>query len=107
MPDDPSVPFTLLSITFHPDGDEIRVAAAGEIDFTTAERFRTGLYTAINRNYPRILVDMGGVLFMDSSGISILIHAQRRAQAAGATLTVINCQPPIRQVLEVTGVYPS
>jgi anti-anti-sigma factor len=43
------------------------------------------------------------VTFLDSTGIAALVAARNRAIDEKTALTLINCQPIIRQVLDVTG----
>ena len=101
---DAEAPLSLLYVPA-PDGGTICVTVAGEIDMATAERFRTGLDTAIDQHYQTVIVDLAGVRFMDSSGIAALMHARNRAVAAAKTLYLVNCQPPVRRVMEISGVY--
>ena len=101
----PEFPDALLSVTTQRDDDTIRVLLSGEIDMTTADRFETAINAAADRKPRSVVVDLADVRFMDSSGIAALVHARTRSQISGTVLTVINCQPPIRRVMEVTGVY--
>ena len=101
----PDIPDALLSVATHRDDDTIRVVLSGEIDMTTADKFETAMDTAAGQNPRSVVVDLADVRFMDSSGIAALVHARTRSEISGTVLTVINCQPPIRRVMEVTGVY--
>jgi anti-anti-sigma factor len=50
-----------------------------------------------------VLLDLGGVSFIDSSGIAVLDAVLRLAAAEGRLLTVAaTLQPRVRQVLEMT-----
>jgi anti-anti-sigma regulatory factor len=47
---------------------------------------------------------------MDSSGIAALVNTHRRSMLNGsplngAALSVVNCRPNVRQVMEITEVY--
>jgi anti-anti-sigma factor len=54
-----------------------------------------------NRN---ILVDMSGVTFVASIGIRTLVLGAKTVQRRGGRLLLINPQPEVEQVLELTGV---
>lgn len=49
----------------------------------------------------RIDVDMSGVTFLDSSGIGVLVAAQRLAASRGATLMLREPTAMVRMVLEI------
>ena len=76
----------------------------GEIDIATAPDLRGRLEAAIEGNPgERIEVDFARVTFVDSSGLGVLIGAQRRARAAGGDVTVTNLRASLRTVFELTG----
>jgi anti-anti-sigma factor len=84
----------------------VRVVAAGEIDMSTAGQMQASLNAALDDHPSGLVVDLAAVTFMDSSGIAALVHAHNRAAEAGATLTVVDPQPIVRRVLEITGMLP-
>jgi anti-anti-sigma factor len=77
------------------------VAVTGEIDPTTAALFRTALEEAGTRA-PRVVVDLSGVTFIDSTGISALIHAHQSVRPPG-TLVLRSPSPTARRLLDLTG----
>jgi anti-anti-sigma factor len=48
-------------------------------------------------------VHLGEVTFMDSAGIHTLVVLRDRADRAGARFVVRDASPPVRRVLELTG----
>jgi anti-anti-sigma factor len=92
-----------LSLTTSPDGDAVRVAAAGEIDLATADRFEQALIAALSPAPAALLVDLAEVTFMDSTGLAALIAAHRHAADEGSRLSVVRYRPMVRRVLEITG----
>jgi anti-sigma B factor antagonist len=50
----------------------------------------------------RLVLDLGGVDFMDSSGLSVLISALKAVQAHGGRLLLLNPQPRVRALIELT-----
>ena len=46
---------------------------------------------------------MGGVTFLDSSGISVLVDAQQRLQDASSKLVLHGVGDQIKRVLEISG----
>ena len=80
------------------------MSVAGEIDLYTAPRLHSELVTALAGGGPvQIVVDMSGVEFCDSTGMNVLLAAQRRAREEGGDLELAAPRPAIRKILQVTG----
>ena len=80
------------------------VSVIGELDAYTAPKIRGGLRAALTDSTTRQLrVDMAGVSFLDSSGISALIRCQAEADERGVALVVVNPQPQPLKVLQIVG----
>src|ERR1700722_13368137 len=71
------------------------VAASGEIDITNAEGCRDALLSALNAGAAALVVDMTSTTFLDSSRVTALGRAARRATAADATLRLAVTAPPV------------
>jgi anti-anti-sigma factor len=89
------------------------VTATGEIDLTNAEGLRDALLSALNAGAAGLVVDMCGVAFLDSAGVTAVVRASRRAAASEATLRLAVTAAPVLRVLNLVGidqmieVYPS
>ncbi|MFI0811950.1 STAS domain-containing protein [Streptomyces echinatus] len=84
--------------------DGIRVLTlTGEIDHHTGDRLRQGLDVS-GTPRPRLVIDMHGVTFMDSTGINILIAAHRTVTEAGGWLRLAAPTGPVRRLLSIVGV---
>jgi anti-sigma B factor antagonist len=96
------VPVRPFSVVTSPIGDGLVVEVTGEVDIATAPRLREALEQRPAAG-GRLVVDLTGVTFMDSSGLGILLNLQRDVGDAGGRLAVV-CPPgPARLLLEVTG----
>jgi anti-anti-sigma factor len=88
--------------TIEQQGDLIVVAPEGEIDLVNAALLRQVLRQVVERQAAgRIAVDMRNVTFLDSSGLGILVAAQRAAAVRGVELTLVDPNPIVRMTLEV------
>ena len=88
--------------TIEQQGDLIVVAPEGEIDMANAALFREVLRQVVERrNGGRIVVDMRDVTFLDSSGLGMLVAAQRAATVKGMELRLADPNPIVRMTLEV------
>ncbi|MEV4054837.1 STAS domain-containing protein [Amycolatopsis sp. NPDC049688] len=64
------------------------VTVGGELDVATAPRLRAAAGTLALGSGQLLVVDLAGVTFCDSSGISALIAARNLAEAAGARVAL-------------------
>src|SRR5947209_7493358 len=58
-------------------GSDAVLAVEGEVDIHTAASLRRRLLELIDGGHDRVIVDMSGVDFMDSSGVNVLVGAMR------------------------------
>ena len=80
------------------------LSVAGEIDLYTAPRLHGELVTVLTGDEPvRLVVDMSGVEFCDSTGMNVLLAAHRRAREHGGDLELAAPRPGVRKILQVTG----
>jgi anti-anti-sigma factor len=90
--------------TSYPSSATVRVTVVGEIDLATASELHAGLRCALSRQAPDLLdVDLGGVTFMDCTGLGVLVAVRNAAIRSGCQLRVTNPQPIVRRILELTG----
>jgi len=78
---------------------------SGEIDHHNAKELRAELDRFIVTAQPRELtMDLGGITFMDSSGIGLIMGRCRLMKECGGRLEVRDPQPYIRRVLKLSGI---
>jgi anti-sigma B factor antagonist len=93
-----------FSITSEDAEDGVRVVAvAGEIDLFTAQQLKDRMSDAIDSGRVRLLVDLGGTTFIDSSGLGALIGAYGRVRARGGLLVLCCVDDEISRTFELTG----
>ena len=78
---------------------------SGEIDHHGARNAIRELELAVDTALPKKLVlDMTGVTFMDSSGIALILRAQQRMQLLDGSILVCNVPQQARRVLDAAGI---
>jgi anti-sigma B factor antagonist len=82
---------------------QVVVRARGELDLATARSFGNGVIEAIDLGRPENVIDMSGVPFCDSQGLTALLAATIYAESAGTSLAFTRLQPRVAKVLRVTG----
>ncbi|WP_197938335.1 STAS domain-containing protein [Phytohabitans flavus] len=61
----------------------MRLVVAGDVDVISAWQFREYLAGALDTTPASLTVDLGGVTFLDSTGLSALVYAHQRARHEG------------------------
>jgi anti-sigma B factor antagonist len=83
------------------DGVEMLVVA-GELDIATAPRLISALNRSVSDALRSVVVDLSRVGFMDSTGLALLINANRRLARRQKGFAVV-CPPgPLWRVFEIT-----
>ena len=100
-PPDAPVPGQLV-IDSKVDGDGIVLSLHGELDLTSAPVFERELRAAEATNPARLVIDLGGLEFMDSTGLRALLLARERAGGDGHRLTLRRGPRQVQRVLELT-----
>jgi anti-sigma B factor antagonist len=91
-----------VSSRFH--DDHTIVIICGEIDLYTAPRLHSELAGLLADGMPaRVVIDMSGVEFCDSTGMNVLLSCLRRARERGGDLEIAAPRPAVRKILQVTG----
>jgi anti-sigma B factor antagonist len=86
------------------DGEETLLVCSGELDMAAAPSFDEAILRAHELHPGDLTVDLAGVMFMDSSGITALVMAHRRIASTCSHLRIKNIQPQVARVLDLTGV---
>ena len=92
-----------LEITTRQEGDVSIIACAGPIQIgETANCFRDVLRETLRSGAKKILLDLGGVKYVDSTGIGELVGLFTNASEVDAGVRLANVPQKVRDVLEVT-----
>jgi anti-anti-sigma factor len=82
---------------------EHRYALRGEVDIAAVEEIRPDLMGAIARDRSHLLVDCSGLTFIDSSGIAMLLEADRELETDGRHMLIVNVPAGPSRVFEALG----
>lgn len=78
------------------------LAPRGRLDLVTASRLRAEIAATVAEGRPRVVVDLEGVTFVDSSGLGALIAGLKVARDAGGELRIANAGKQAVTVLSIT-----
>jgi anti-anti-sigma factor len=86
------------AVTFDAVGVPI-ITLTGEIDVSNVDSLRATIEPAVETARERVVFDLTGLEFMDSTGIALLLHAATRAGS-------VHLRQPssiVRRIIEITG----
>ncbi len=78
------------------------VDVVGEIDLNSSVEFQQGLLKVLDERPQRIVVNLSGVSYMDSSGVASLVKLLSRARRSDSSLYLVALQERVRSVFEIT-----
>jgi anti-anti-sigma factor len=88
------------------DGYEL-LSVGGELDIATAPRMIAALNEALSDMDSPLIVDLSDVVFMDSTGLALLMNARRRVMRRGQGFAIICPAGPISRVFEIADMVES
>ncbi|MER7930696.1 STAS domain-containing protein [Streptomyces sp. NPDC096057] len=92
----------LSAVTSESDGIRV-ISLEGEIDHHNGSVLQQALHASADRG-PRVVLDLGGVLFMDSTGVNLLIAAHRDLTKAGGWLRLAAPTPAVLRPIRLVGI---
>ncbi len=91
-----------LAIEVKRDAESIVVSLTGELDLATVEAFDRSLREAEAASPARLVVDLGRLAFMDSTGLQTLLRAAERAHSSEYQLALRRGPNQVQRVFELT-----
>lgn len=92
----------LLRIDVQPLEQATVVAVEGEIDVASVEALREQLLALADTGRTRVVLDLTGVMFLDSTGLGALVSTRRRLQALGGALVLACTNDIVLRLLRLT-----
>jgi anti-sigma B factor antagonist len=79
------------------------VSVYGELDVATSPTLRERLVDLIGDGSVRLVLELDGVDFLDSTGLGTIVSSLKRARTHGGDLRLVCNQARIRRLFEITG----
>lgn len=76
---------------------------AGEIDVYTAPQLRERLIALVEGGSRQVVVDLGRVEFLDSTGLGVLVGALKRLRVVDGELLLVCAQERLLKIFRITG----
>ncbi len=81
--------------------NEFIISITGNFDFNLVNAFRQS-YTSISNQDLKVIVDMRGVTYMDSSGLGMLLNLRRAMGSEQADISIINGSQQVNKILLIS-----
>jgi anti-sigma B factor antagonist len=89
-----------LAVDLNSDADGVVAVVSGDLDMATSRSLTAAVRGAVDPSNARLLtLDLSGVGFCDSAGISALVEIRQSCIESGWRLRVVRLQPNVRRVI--------
>ena len=96
--------YDALSVRFSRHAEAVVVHLDGELDVGTAAVLRLALADVIDgQGNLHVQLDLGAMVFIDSTGLSVLVGTLRRLRERGGDLKLANVRPQTLKVFDIVG----
>lgn len=96
----------MLEVDVHQDGSAVVVRPAGELDLASARVLSVPLAAAAAHGATRVVLDLRGLTFIDSSGIGLIIRFQRHYAAEGIAFGLVRGDERVQRPFSIAHVEP-
>ena len=92
-----------LSLATRTVAEHTVLEVGGEVDVYTAPRLRERLVELMDSGARNVVVDLGRVDFLDSTGLGVLVGALKRVRAHEGSLLLVCTQERLLKIFRITG----
>ncbi|WP_312719736.1 STAS domain-containing protein [Mobilicoccus sp.] len=94
---------TELTVTSEDLGPFTVVETTGDLDLVSAPVLRTSLESLFRDGRIRLILDLRGVPFVDSTGLGVLVGALRAVKPHGGDIRIVCTAERVLRVFSITG----
>ena len=92
-----------MQVVTSEQGCVVIIALTGRIDATTASSFETSCRELLDSGAKKVVVDLGGVEYISSAGLRVILTMVKASKAAAATLAFCSMQSMVAEVFKISG----
>jgi anti-sigma B factor antagonist len=92
-----------LVLESEPQDGALVISLYGELDLASAPLLEQGLLDEEAAGAPRLVIDLSGLEFIDSTGLHVLIRAHERARETAQQLLLVRGPRAVQRLFELTG----
>ncbi|MEM1330235.1 MAG: STAS domain-containing protein [Planctomycetota bacterium] len=83
------------------EGERTILAPEGDVDMSRSPALRGAIREAFSGGARTLAIDLGGVGYMDSSGLATLVEAMKLAKSSSAELVLCAMNDRVRAIFEI------
>jgi len=84
------------------ENDIVIYGVNGDIDINSSPDVRKAFEKPIDAKAPKIIINMSGVSYIDSSGLATLVEMLKKTRAYGGKLGLSNLAAKVKSLFEIT-----
>lgn len=89
-------------------GDKIVVEIdAQNVDFRNCETIKSAIHSIVTNGKNHVVLNLGKVGFMDSSGLSVLLYCKRLCEESGGSFVLCGLQSYVNSLVNLTNLNKS
>jgi anti-sigma B factor antagonist len=77
------------------------LSPSGDVDLSSSKDLQQAVRQTMNKKPARVVVDLAGVPYMDSSGVATLVEAMQIARKQSTELVLACMQAKVRSIFEI------
>ena len=91
-----------FSLSVVPNRQEVAVVPSGELDLSCVDRVEQQVRELRAAGFDQIVIDLRRLLFIDSTGLRLLLSLRDDAQRDGHDLTLVRGPQAVQRIFELT-----
>lgn len=91
-----------LDVSAERGQDATVVHLRGEVDLRTSPQLRSLFLDLLDEKPARIILDLAGVSYVDSSGVGTIVELKRRALRTESKVVLVGLRPRVHSLFEIT-----
>ncbi len=92
-----------MKITQTTNGDQVLVAVEGSLDSSESHKLENVLNDILNGKRVNLVIDFSKLEYLSSSGLRVLLGAQKMTNESIGNLVIKNVNPDIMEIFKLTG----
>jgi anti-anti-sigma factor len=92
-----------LTVRVEHDGEALVVSAFGDLDLSNVKTLEAELRWAIAGDASGVILDLGGVSFLDSAGLRVVLLMAKQSLRNGGRLRLLRGSAPVERVIDGSG----
>lgn len=92
-----------MLIDIRTENDILIVSVDGRIDTLSAPDFQTRMEELMDREEPRVILDLEKLQYVSSAGLRAMLVVAKKAASSGKRLSLCSLQEMVRKVFDISG----